>query len=226
MGGTGTKLTEEEVFAELYLRDRREYPVMTIAEIAEVIENDDTLADVTRKTVERKVKSLVENGAIQERKHGRLGVYWVEYEGEGTCPNCSRPLVSRARVKDRLDEEAGPTDPYRFTCYTCDTAFAATRQPSGADTQLGESIGRGLAFIDWWRRLGRRTRKWFKKLTKIRFQVEYPDKEYPEESLTAAEGGFETLTEEQLENPGEGVYPDEEPEDTEEYPPPPANGSH
>lgn len=225
MASPEPKLTEEEVLAELYLRDRREYPVMTIAEIAEVIENDDTLADVTRKTVERKVKSLVEKGAIQERKHGRLGIYWVEYEGEGACPSCSRPLVSRARVKNRLDEESAPTDPYRFICYACDTEFAATHHPTGADTQLGKLIGRGLAFMDWWRRLGGRTRKWFKKLTKIGFQVEYPDKEYPEESLTVAEGGFDTLTEEQLANAGEGVYADEEAEDTEEHPTPPINGS-
>jgi|APHM01.1.fsa_nt_gi hypothetical protein len=132
---TRTKLPEREVLEEVAHRDRREYPVMTITEIAE------RFPEVTRKTVQRKVKSLTEAGDLHERKHGAVGVYWVDHdESEGVCPDCGGVL-----------EKNGEYEP-GYWCRSCEAAFGQIRTGNGL-TAYGQAVMRGSRALAWWRSL-------------------------------------------------------------------------
>lgn len=131
-GGSEKKLTAEEVLHEIAHRDRREYPVMTITQVAERFD------DVTRKTVQRRVRELVEEGRLRERKLSVTGTYWIPHDDtQGVCPECGGVLA--------WDEEYEPG----LVCRSCQAIFGEMDDGEGI-TRFGESVNRGGKMVVWW----------------------------------------------------------------------------
>jgi Zn finger protein HypA/HybF involved in hydrogenase expression len=137
------KLQKSAVLDEIRTRDQREYPVVTVSEVAEWFD------DVTRRTVERRMTELAEDGKLESRQQAKIGIYWTP--GVIACPHCG------------ADTERDPTYENGIECVQCDAIFLEIATDKEV-TQAGSSFFKGCKFVVWWTSLpalARRVIGWY-----------------------------------------------------------------
>jgi|APHM01.1.fsa_nt_gi HTH domain. len=150
------ELTNNEVLEYILDRDRREYPVMTVTEIAEPF-------DCSRQTVRRRVKELHEGGFLRKNSAGKGNYYWPHEDvGPGKCPECHGVLTR--------DEEYDPG----FTCQRCGTALAQLHDGEET-TKYGRTVARGIKMQAWWMELPERVRGFVVTVTTVFMDVDTPE---------------------------------------------------
>jgi len=178
-------VTKREVLETVLDRDRREYPVMTVTEIAERF-------DYSRQTVRRRVKELHHDDLLRRNSAGKGNYYWPHEDIEtGLCPECHGVL--------ERDPEYDPG----FNCQRC-TARYGQMYDGESHTAFGASIGRGLKMVRWWSSLPEKVRGFVTTVTTVFMDVETPPNvDYRPENLTypgnpltngLASGGSDTDT--------------------------------
>jgi hypothetical protein len=107
--GRNKVLEKEEVLEALKSRDHRQLPAVTTTQIAE------EFSETSRKTVERRLNDLVDDGDVYKRKLANVTIFWSK--APASCAQCGSDL-------ERLDE-------IQLGCRTCDSLFDQTRGPDG-----------------------------------------------------------------------------------------------
>jgi len=155
-------LSKEEVFKAVVFRNKREYPVMTVTEIAEQFEH-------SRHTVWRRVEELAADGWLQEKTVGKGSYYWPHLEADsGSCPTCGGRL-------QRSHEQ-----PTEIGCKNCKSIYFQVAKEDSITTDAGRVMEQAMNLYEWWTGLSERTRGVIVSVAAWAFNRPRPELEYPD----------------------------------------------
>jgi hypothetical protein len=204
-GAPPKKVTTDDVLEAVMFRDRREYPVLTVSQLADMERFD----DVTRRTIQRKVNTLVDEDRLRERQLGKVGIYWLpENKRGGECAACGGMIVPRTAYSDT--DTPTSYDAHTWNCTRCNAQYQSIRNPDGSLTSYGGVVTKAIARFSWWQRIGTRTQKAVEVVAKRLFNAVYSEEDYPEIDHQVATDGFANVDESDLQDPPDGVVPEKE----------------